>query len=443
MSTHHVIIGGGPVAIQALETIRRLDGGASRITLICDEPAHSRMALPYWLAGQIPQAHTLTADDAYYQALGVEARIGVRVQEIDPATRRCRLSDGDTLEFDDLLIATGSSPLALDAPGADLPGVQPLWNLADTGQALATGLDRPRVVLIGAGFVGCIVLNAMYKRGWELTVVERDGHLLPRMLDAEAAALVERWLGERGVTAYTGVTVRAIGEDGEDKRVQLSNGVTVPADLVIVATGVRPNLDCIQGSGIATDQGILVNRRMQTNFPFIYAAGDVAQGPVLFSDAPAIHAIQPTAVDHGRIAGANMAGREIDYPGSLAMNILDLRGLQCASYGNGADLAAEATTMTDRYVYRRLLWTGDEITGAIFTGHANDVGMLTDLGMVKGLMQTRTALGAWKSFLQENPFDIRRPYVATGVGGKLAGATLLDQPSVSPKFHFGGAGVTV
>jgi hypothetical protein len=122
------------------------------------------------------------------------------------------------------------------------------------------------------------------------------------------------------------------------------------------------------------------------------------------------------------------------------MNILDLCGLQCASYGNGTDSTAEATTMTDRYLYRRLLWSGDEISGAIFTGQANDVGMLTDLGMVKGLMQTRTALGAWKSFLRENPFDIRRPYVATGAGGKLAGATLLGRPSAGPRFHFGGAG---
>src|SRR5262249_9738714 len=147
------------------------------------------------------------------------------------------------------------------------------------------------------------------------------------------------------------------------KQVTLANGQTVAADLVIVATGIRPNLGLVDGSGIQVDQGILVNDRMQTNVPFIYAAGDVAQGPDLLGEKPAVHAIQPTAVDHGRIAGANMAGQEIHYPGSLLMNILDACGLQCVSYGRWGEAAAETMTIRnpDRPVYRKLLWTGGQI----------------------------------------------------------------------------------
>src|SRR5262249_6399649 len=154
----------------------------------------------------------------------------------------------------------------------------------------------------------------------------------------------------------------------------------------------------------------------------IYAAGDVAQGPDLLGDKPAVHAIQPTAVDHGRIAGANMAGQTVHYPGSLLMNILDACGLQCASFGRWNETTAEAITISnsDRPIYRRLLWTGDQITGAVFVGPANDLGMLNDVGMVKGIMQTRTPLGTWKDFLRTNPFDIRRPFVAAKVGQKLA-----------------------
>src|SRR5262249_50297444 len=153
--------------------------------------------------------------------------------------------------------------------------------------------------------------------------------------------------------------------------VSLANGTEVEADVVIIATGIRANLDLVQGSGIKTDQGILVNERMQTNFPFIYAAGDVAQGPDLFGDKPAVHAIQTTAVDHGRIAGANMAGKDVRYPGSLLMNILDACGLQCASFGRWGE-AAEAMTINnpERPVYRKLLWTGDQITGAVFVGQS-------------------------------------------------------------------------
>src|SRR5439155_12059884 len=187
-------------------------------------------------------------------------------------------------------------------------------------------------------------------------------------------------------------TAKEIKEAKGRKQVVLANGTTVAADIVIIATGIRANTDLVAGSGIAVYQGILVNDRMQTDFPFIYAAGDVAQGPDLLGEKPAVHAIQTTAVDHGRIAGANMAGQEVHYPGSLLMNILDACGLQCASFGRWGE-NAEAMTIrnADRPVYRKLLWTGDQITGAVFVGQPTDLGMLNDVGMVKGIMQTRAA----------------------------------------------------
>jgi NAD(P)H-nitrite reductase large subunit len=248
---------------------------------------------------------------------------------------------------------------------------------------------------------------------------------------------VEGWLRDKGVTLHLGTTVREITAPGGRKRVALADGSAVDADLVIVATGVRPNIDLVRGSGIAVDQGILVDDRMRTNFPFIYAAGDVAQGPDLLGDRPAVHAIQPTAVDHGRVAGANMAGQDVRYPGSLLMNVLDACGLQCASFGRWGE-AAEAMTIQnpDRPVYRKLLWTGDRITGAVFLGPANDLGMLTDVGMVKGFIQTRTALGPWKEYLRANPFDVRRPFVACKVGQQLASHALVGRPSRARQYRY-------
>src|SRR5262249_50035714 len=156
---------------------------------------------------------------------------------------------------------------------------------------------------------------------------------LPRMLDTTSAQLVESWLQSKGIALHLGTTVQSIVEIDNRKRVVLANGQQLEADLVIVATGIRPNMELVDGSGIAVDQGILVNDRRQPTFPFIYAAGDVAQGPDLLGDKPVVHAIQPTAVDHGRIAGANMAGQTVHYPGSLLMNILDACGLQGVSFG--------------------------------------------------------------------------------------------------------------
>ena len=440
MSTHHVIIGGGPAATNALETLRRFDP-ESEITLICDEPAHSRMALPYWLADQIPREHTYTADEAYFQRLQIDARIGSRVNSIDPNKKTLALADGESISFDKLLIATGSRPLGLPIPGADAAGVQPLWTLADTEAALAAsqGKTRPRVLMIGSGFIGFIMLNAMYKRGWQLAVVEREAHILPRMLNAQAASIVTDWLNAKGVALHTGTTVQSIdsASDGS-KRVTLANGEQLNADLVVVATGVQANLDCVQGSGIDIDAGILVNERLQTNISDIYAAGDIAQGPVLFGNENAVHAVQPTAVEHGRIAAANMAGRDAPYQGSLLMNVLDVCGLQCASFGNWSDTSAEAMTISNPAgrIYRNLLWTGDQLSGAMFIGHANDLGMLTDVGMVKGIMQTQTALGEWKNYLRANPFDIRRPYVAAQVAAKLSQTTLLGEPTRNRGYRF-------
>ena len=312
MATQHVIIGGGPAATNAMETIREFDNQAG-ITLISDEPAHSRMALPYWLAAQIPPEHTHTADAAFFDQLNVDARIGQRVTAVDPSGQTVALTDGSSLSFDKLLIATGSSALDLPVTGSELAGVQNLWSLDHTQQLLnaTEGVEQPRVLMIGAGFIGFIMLNAMHKRGWQLSVVERESHVLPRMLSSEAAGIVQSWLTSRGIDLHCGAAVESIAEAADgSKTVTLDNGTTVSADVVIVAIGIKTNLDFLEGSGVETDQGILVNAQMQTNFPHIYAGGDVAQGPVLGSDRKEIHPIQPTAVDHGRVAGANMAGEK-------------------------------------------------------------------------------------------------------------------------------------
>ncbi|MDW8221539.1 MAG: FAD-dependent oxidoreductase [Gemmatales bacterium] len=443
----HVIVGAGPAAINAIETIREFDGGAAEIVLVSDEPAYSRMVLPYYLADQIAYQHIFTGDAAYFDRLKVQTRFGRRVVRVQPSAQRITLDNGEELAFDTLLLATGSSPTVPKIPGADLPGVYPLWTLAHTEAVLqaAAGRPKPTAVLVGAGFIGFIVLNAMYKRGWVLHVVEREPQVLPRMLDRESARLVENWLQQKGVTLHLGTTVSEIqplfppdGSRVPRKQLRLANGQALEADIVILATGIRANIDFLAGSGIVVDQGILVNDRMQTNFPNIYAAGDVAQGPDLLGGPPAIHAIQPTAVDHGRVAGANMAGHTVRYPGSLLMNILDVCGLQCASFGRWHDPQAEAMTLHNPQapIYRRLLWTGDCITGAIFVGRAQDVGLLNDLGMVKGIIQTQTSLKEWKKFLHDNPFDIRRAYVGAGVAAQLAKTTLLGRPTQPRRFRY-------
>ncbi len=439
MPQHYLIIGGGPAATNAMESIRQADSEA-KVTLVSDEPAHSRMALPYWLSGQIPREQTYTADEPYFAQLGIDAKIGNKVTQLDAGGKTVTLNDGQSLSFDKLLLATGSRPRDLPVDGADLPGVGHLWTLSDTEQVLRSAAQgKPRVVMIGAGFIGFIMLNAMHKKSWHLTVVEREEQVLPRMLDADGGRLVQRWLQDQGVQLRCGTSVSAIEGDGDRKQVVLDDGDKLDADLVVIAIGVQPNVELAKQAGLDVDQGILVDDHLRTSAGDVYAAGDVAQGPILMSDGRAIHAIQPTAVDHGRVAGANMAGADISYPGSLSMNVLDVCKLQCASFGQWDDTQAETTTILNESdsIYRSFKWDEDRLSGAMFLGRANDMGMMTDVGMIKGFIQTGTPLGPWKQFLQENPFDVRRAFVACKVPQRLAESTLLGRPAMDRKYRYG------
>lgn len=440
MTIHHVIIGGGPAATAAIETIRQVETTRSQITWISDEPPHSRMAIPYWLADKISHQHTFTADDVSCRQLDIQTRFGIRVERLWDREQRISLSDGTTTDYDRLLIATGSKPQRLAIPGGNLPQVQPLWSLADGQQLLdrTRRLNRPRGVLVGAGFIGMIVLNALVRRGWDLTVVERESHILPEMLDVTAAQLVQQWLTERNVTVYPNRTAVAIHSQDAHCCVELNDDMKLAADLVVTGIGVRPNLELVHDTNVTTDSGILVDQHMQTNVPNIYAAGDVAQGSVLYNSQSAIHAIQPTAVDHGRVAGANMAGLEATYPGSLLVNVLDVCGLQCASMG---DLNCEGRQTTviwnpDQSIYRKMIWHDDRLAGVMLTGQARDAGMLTDIGMTKGLIQTGVAMGPWKRHLEQNPFDVRKPFIALRVADQLARTTLLGRPADMPAYRF-------
>ncbi len=437
----HVIIGGGPAGTAAIEAIRATDQ-TSPITLISDEPAYSRMVLPYYLAQEIPEAHTSIGDLTYFSRQKVEPLLNVRVQKVDTQARTLTLSDGKTLPFDTLLIATGSSAQRPPIPGADLDGVYTFWTLDDARKTIAKGQGKPEAVLVGAGFIGFIVLNAMAKLGWRLSVVEMANQVLPRMLDARGADAVSGWLRARGMTLHTGAQVTSITTETNGKlQLALSTGTTLSADLVILATGIQPNTSFLAGSGITMHNGgIVVDDRMQTNIPGIYAAGDVAAGPDLLTGAASIHAIQPTAVDHGRIAGANMAGRETHYPGSLLINVLDVVNLHCASFGVWQEDRHATTVVSNpsRPLYRKYVWEGDRMIGALFVGPIEDVTMLNDVGMVKGMIQTKKPLGAWAQYIRSHPTDLRRAYIANGVAAALAEQTLLGAPARDRNYRVNG-----
>jgi NAD(P)H-nitrite reductase large subunit len=407
----HLIIGAGPAGVVAAETLRKADPDAA-IAIIGDEPEppYSRMAIPYYLINNIDESGTYLRDPKqHFDDLNIEV-VQQRVDKIDPEGKSVTLADGSIRSYDKLLLATGSRPVSPPIPGLDLPQVHSCWTLEDARNIVKLAQSGSNVVLIGAGFIGCIILEALVKRGVNLAVVETGNRMVPRMLDEKAGGLLETWCKNRGIDVHTSCSVEGISDAGESQvEVSLSDGSKLAAALVITATGVKANTDLVAGSDIEVDQGILVNRRMQTSNPDVYAAGDVAQGVDFSTGNFEVQAIQPTATDHGRIAALNMAGQGDEHHGTLNMNVLDTVGLISCSFGlwMGVDGGDSAQLYNpEEFQYINLQFDGDHLVGA------SSVGKTQHVGVLRGLIESRIHLGEWKQRLMRDPTAIMEAYVA-------------------------------
>jgi NAD(P)H-nitrite reductase large subunit len=407
----HIIVGAGPAGVVAAETLRKANPEAD-ITIIGDEPEppYSRMAIPYYLIDNVAESGTYLRDpEQHFKAQNIEV-LQQRVEKIDTGGKQLTLADGSTRAYDKLLIATGSQPISPPIPGLDLPQVHSCWTLEDARNIIKLAQAGSNVVLIGAGFIGCIILEALVKRGINLAVVEAGNRMVPRMLDENAGGLLESWCKNKGIDVHSSCTVDGIAAAADDQvEVSLSDGGKLSAALVITATGVKANTDLVNGTGIETDQGILVNGRMQTSDADVYAAGDVAQGVDFSTGNQEVQAIQPTATDHGRIAALNMAGQGSEHHGTLNMNILDTVGLISCSFGlwMGVDGGESAQLYSpDEYQYINLQFDGDHLVGA------SSVGKTQHIGVLRGLIESKIHLGEWKQRLMQDPTAIMEAYVS-------------------------------
>ena len=417
----HVIIGAGPAGVVAAESIRKYDV-SSTVTIVGDEPErpYSRMAIPYYLVGQIGEEGTyLRKGTEHFASLGIDVRHG-RVSKLDVGAETVELADGGRLEYDRLLIATGSHPVKLPIPGIDLPGVVNCWTLEDARKIASICRPGNELVLVGAGFIGCIILEALARSGVNLTVVEAENRMVPRMMNETSGGLIKRWCENKGVNVRTSARVQAIEQTGgwvdsllgksKKLRVLLDSGESLNADMVISATGVKANTAFLDGSGINVDDGVLVDERMQTNVAKIFAAGDACQGLDFSTGGYSVQAIQPTATEHGRVAAANMTGINVAHQGSVNMNVLDTMGLISSSFGlwmgvEGGD-SAELEDL-DRFKYLNLQFQDDVLVGA------SSLGLTDHVGVLRGMIQSRTRLKEWKQKLTADPTRIMEAYMAS------------------------------
>ena len=411
---HHVILGAGPAGVLAADTLRKLDGDA-QITLVSgeEEPPYSRMAIPYLLANHIGEDGTYLRQDAGHYASHAIDVIHARATRIDPGKKSVTLEKGKTLNYDRLLIATGASPIRHAVPGLDLPGVHTCWTMEDSRAISGLAQKGDEVVLMGAGFIGSIILEALVERGVNLTVVEMSDRMISHMMDETAGGMLQRWCESKGITVVTGTQIKEISRGKSSLNVVLSSGNTLSASLVVVAAGVASNIGFLDGSGIKTRQGVRVNNYLQTSAEDIYAAGDVAEAKDMSTGEFSVLAIQPVAADHGRIAALNMAGQPTPHEGSLNMNVLDTMGLISSSFGKwdgvkSGDNARMIDENGNRYL--RLEFDDDRLIGV------QAVGVTDHIGIARGLIQTGQPLGRWKGKLMKSPERLAEAYIATAYG---------------------------
>jgi NAD(P)H-nitrite reductase large subunit len=424
--THHLILGAGPAGVIAAETIRKL-APHDAITIVGDEPepAYSRMAIPYLLMGNIGESGTyLRKKLSHFDDLKIKI-VRALVKSVDVATKKVALDNGETLGFDTLLVATGSHPVHPPIPGIDSDGVETCWTLADARAIALRATKGARVLQLGAGFIGCIIMEALAARGVSLSVVEMGDRMVPRMMGPTAGGMIRDWVEAKGVQVFTGTKVESVTA-GKPLQVKLSNGKTLEADLVISAAGVRPAIGYLKDSGITCLLGVLTDEHLQTNVPGVFAAGDCAEALDKVSGKMIVSAIQPNAAEQARVAGANMVAHSrgkappSNLKGVTQINVLDTLGLISTSFGDWQGRpGGEHVELTDTQAGRHLSlqFQGDILVGC------NSVGWTEHVGVMRGLVEGQVHLGEWKDRLKQDPTKLMEAYLASAQSqGHWAGA---------------------
>jgi NAD(P)H-nitrite reductase large subunit len=402
VGTRYVLIGNSAASLAAVDGIRKRDRDGE-ITIINREegPAYSRVALPYYVAGEMTLADLLIRQKPDYAKVGVSLVEKENVVAIDPASKSVELASGKKIGFDKLLIGTGSETIMPPISGLNEVPHHFLWTLDDAIGMKKAAEKARTAVIIGGGFIGMLAAEALRKLKVRLIIVEMAPILLPQLLDEGAGKRFLQAVRDEGVMVKTGALVAALAKKNGNLEVTLKDGDTFSVDMAVVATGVRPNTRCLQNGAVTRNKGVLVNEYLATSHPDIFAAGDVAETKDFLSDDRSIYAIWPTAIEQGRAAGANMAGAKQAYPGSLGMNVVELFNVTLAQLGRFREGPGDDVKMLSRgeeSFYRKVVVDKDgTLVGAVYLGDENGV---AEMGVIHSAIRRREK---WQGFKDGRP----------------------------------------
>ncbi len=376
----YVIVGNSAAGRAAARAITTLDPHG-RVMVISQEevPLYARPLLPDLISGMENEA--FFASGADFAPRGITLKLGATVQAIDAVNRTVVLEQAESIPYDALLLATGSAPISIPWPGADAEGIGYFRTYADARRLVAWMVSARETVVVGGGLLGLEFVRAFHQAGKRITLLVRESHVGGPAMDARGGALLLAALERLGVRVITEDEVEQFtAHAGRVNAVVTKSGVTLPCSLVGVAVGVRPRLELAKEAGIAIERGILVDARMGTSAPGIYAAGDVAQAHDRLWGVPRLTTSWRNALQQGEYAGIAMAGGDLPYPGSVSINYQLAAGLPfCAmgitlppdpAHGEQSELNLQ------RFAYRKVVTHNEATVGALLIGDLADAGIL-------------------------------------------------------------------
>ncbi len=393
-----VIIGGGPAGVTAAETLRRHDSECD-IVIASEEPypPYSPPAmLEYFKSGSA--VHFWKGED-FAERLKIDFRKGAGVTSLSPEKNQVVLSGGDSLSYDRLVIATGGS-LYAPLDGSDKEGIYNFKSLT-AAEALLKEIKGKSVntaIIVGAGFIGVEIALLLSELGIDVTMLVRS-RVMRLTLDPETSEVVLGLLEERGITVIRGDEADAVSFSGGTRAegVVIRSGKEMRADVLIAATGIKPNIAFLRDSGIEMKWGILVDERLRTNRDNIFAAGDVAEAIDRYTGERHVNANFPNAVDQGRIAAYNVLGWEMPYEGSERMNSLKHLGLPVMAVG---EMEGEEMSVRHNGSLRKLFVRDDRLVGVRLTGD------ISSAGIFRSMINRRVNIGPFRERLLEPDFGM-------------------------------------
>lgn len=367
MSEALIIVGKGMAATRLVEELASRGLGRHAIAVIGAEPrpAYNRVLLSPLLAGEIDEAEIELKPPLWWQSKGVSTLYGTAVEQIDPAARTVTLADGLVLPFRHLVLATGSKPLRPPIPGIDLPGIMTFRDAPDVEQMRAKAKAGQRIVVIGGGLLGLEAAYGLRRAGADVTVLHLVDRLMERQLDAAAAAMLAEAIEAKGIHIRLKAATKGFLGTDRVTGIELADGTIIPADLVVLSIGVRPNVELAAQSGIATGRGIQVDDGMESSQPGIFAIGECAE------HKGQVYGLVEPAYEQARVLADRLNGGRASYQGSVLSTNLKVSGTGVFSAGDfegGED--CEVALLQDRAsgTYRKFVYRDQRLVGCILVG---------------------------------------------------------------------------